>query len=738
MKVFMKLWRARGARPTGMLFVLSAVLIASVFGAAAPKGKNMTEAERAARRKAIIAPVAEGVLRARPTFAACGVCYGSAAAVPGLALEWRKLGAGAWQTLREFPHFDETGDYRGSILRLEEDTAYEVRVVADGAVRAQTPFRTWASEVPVARTVWLDADTTFPVKVGDRGKPDGWVRYTAKPGVVIDNRTEQELCFQVEGASYVLFDNLTIRGSGARHVMTIEKSSCVRVRNCDIARWGRVGTPRFDMLGRRHEVGKPARGYGINMDGAIKIGRGSQEVVVERCFIHDPRGQANSWFYSHPAGPEAVVLQSPDHSTVIRWNDFVGSDAHRWNDAVESIGNFSADGGFNRDADVYGNFMAICNDDCIELDGGQQNVRCWDNRFEEALCGVSVQGCMVSPVYVHDNGFYSMGDEFGLSGQTIKTGGGDHGAEAWAYMYGNLLWGAGTGITRMQLLRLQTRGNTFCGTQKIRGREISPFATSVDDTFGAEIAEKDLPVKWPARPAGFQLDRARFSDIQVAKGQATPANVHVTATGGARDVPFAIAKCDVFDWFDVAPAKGVIPAGGQVTFTVTFRPERMADRHDYRGAFLVRTPEGLSRPVSLYAETDFVPPYKAAREGDFALYADGLCEGDFKTFDRKKETAFTFDVPKAGRYYLMVHAKGEGRDRLRVAVDGEQAAESIQQTKPYPTWTMLTPGHKFGDMTCHWDLQPGPHTVRIRATAYGKLQFDGLVLTDNPGSFEPR
>jgi hypothetical protein len=112
--------------------------------------------------------------------------------------------------------------------------------------------------------------------------------------VVLDNRTEQELCFQVEGAAYVLFDNLTIRGSGARHVMTVEKSSCVRVRNCDIARWGRVGTPRFDMLGRRHEVGKPARGYGINMDGAIKIGRGSREVVVERCFIHDPRGQANS------------------------------------------------------------------------------------------------------------------------------------------------------------------------------------------------------------------------------------------------------------------------------------------------------------------------------------------------------------------------------------------------------------------------------------------------------------
>ena len=142
-------------------FLIALTLVAlCVSGAVAPKGKNLTDAERAARRKAIIAPVAEGVLRVRPTFAACGVCYGSAKAVPGLALEWRKIDtpggprccaaaipSSTWQRLREFPHFDETGDYRGSILRLEEDTAYEVRVVADGTVRAQTSFRTWASEV---------------------------------------------------------------------------------------------------------------------------------------------------------------------------------------------------------------------------------------------------------------------------------------------------------------------------------------------------------------------------------------------------------------------------------------------------------------------------------------------------------------------------------------------------------------------------------------------------------------
>ena len=106
----------------GLLGMLLAAL--GAFGATRPGSAQPLDAERAARRKTLIAPVAEGVLRVRPTFAASGVCYGAAKAVPGLALEWRKRGAGAWQTLREFPHFDETGDYRGSILRLEEDTEY--------------------------------------------------------------------------------------------------------------------------------------------------------------------------------------------------------------------------------------------------------------------------------------------------------------------------------------------------------------------------------------------------------------------------------------------------------------------------------------------------------------------------------------------------------------------------------------------------------------------------------------
>lgn len=142
--------------------------------------------------------------------------------------------------------------------------------------------------------------------------------------------------------------------------------------------------------------------------------------MVERCYIHDPVSTADSWYYSHPAGPQAVGMDK-SRSTVLRYNDFIGSDRHRWNDAVEGTGNFHLDGGFNRDGDVYGNMMCFANDDALEIDGGQTNVRVFLNKFEGCLCGVSVQGCMSGPSYVFRNLLVNMGDERGLAGQTIKT-----------------------------------------------------------------------------------------------------------------------------------------------------------------------------------------------------------------------------------------------------------------------------------------------------------------------------
>ena len=738
--------------------ILANALLALLMASGARFGGERTDANGvkhsgadAELRIKTIAPVAAGVLRCRPTFCSCGVCYGAAKPVEGLKLEFRVAG-GDWKTVPDFPYFTETKDYRGSILDLAEDTAYEVRV--DGKV---TAFRTWRSAVKVARTVVIDPKTAkYPIKVADQGTADGWVRYTVNAGDELKSTTRDPVLV-IDGAKNVIVEGISFTGSKGRNEITVERCENVRIVNCRFSHWGRDYEIRYDALGRPYEIGNPPKeivrnihggfsvsgGRAVNFDGAIELRTGAVGTVIERCWFHDCNINANSWYYSHPTGGEGITLYRPDHSTVIRWCDFTGSDLHRWNDAVESNGNFKEDGGLNRDADVYGNFIVFAADDCIELDGGQQNVRCFDNRFESALCGVSIQGCMASPVYLRRNGFYGMGDAFGLAGQTIKTGGGPHGEEPYAYIAENLLWGEGCGVIMMELLRAKLENNVFCGKQKIVKPECSPHSSSTGDRFGVEMREEDLPTALPVRPLGFVLDRSRFSGIRVEKGVATPSALTVTAKStAAEDIPFTVVWNDDTPWIRVEPRTGVVKAGGEQRFTVTFDTAKMNDRRDYRGAFLVRTPDGLSRGVSLYVETDFVPPLKADHPGDTAVYLDASPDGKPVTIRKGDPTvhSYTFTVPKDGRYYFLFHQKGveRGNKHSVAALDGEPFETFAHETWTHPVWAPVAPGNKFGNKLRFWDFKAGEtHVLKIRG-GKAEITFDKVVMTDNPGSFEPR
>ena len=695
---------------------------------------------RRLRMSEIFKPVAcfarEDELLLEPTFCSCSVEFGANQPIEGLRLEWRKASGGEWRSLpeREWKHRPVSRTYRASIRVLEEDTRYEVRLTAHGQVVKSGSFRTWKSDVPIVRTIELTAGGPLPKTISDKGTADGWIRYTTAPGVVIDFGDGAEDAVEVDGAQYVVFDGMRIRGTRGRRVFKLTNCRHVRIRNCDISRWGRVGTPRFDLCGRIYAPGMSDSEYGINFDAAIEIGEGCFGVVVERCWIHDPRGRANSWYYSHPAGPEAVALLKPLGSTVIRWNDFVGSDVHRFNDAVEGAGNFRENGGFNRDADIYGNFMAFCNDDCIELDGGQRNVRCFGNRFEAALCGVSVQGCMVGPSYVCNNLFSGMCGEFGEWGQTVKTGGGRHGPEAEVFLDDNFFWGDGYGIEMRTNLTVRSMRNVFAGRQRINHVKASPASTSEGDVFGKTVSECELDASYPLRPMALSLEAARFSGFKVRGGVPEPSEVVVRARSAGRESRFKIEKNEVFDWLEVSPSEGIVPADGEVALTVRLDPAKMKDRRWYRGAFLARAADGFSRPFTVYAETDFKNPYFAERSGDKAVYVCGFKEGDYASFGEEGRV-FGFSVPSAGRWYLMLHGIGAGE--VTAAVDDDEPQVSRQQGRDYPTWTMLAPGRRQGNMMRPYDLAPGAHKLLLRNST-GAFRCDGVVVAKNPLEFEPK
>lgn len=649
----------------------------------------------------------------RPTFNSCSV--ESEAISPETTVEYRVSG-GKWI---------ESSPFHGNLLNLSEDTPYDVRVLSEGNVLAEGSFRTWKSKVSVARTIELDpASFQPPYLINEKGSEKGWIRFTFKGGAY--HNPEEKPTFILDGAEYVLLDDMVLTGAvESSNVIQIRNSRAVRVRGCDISGWGRHGKPDFTLVtGKKYGPGNGRSvdrdGRVINRDAAIFIGNGASEVVVERCYIHDAIPHTVSWYYSHPAGSECIWMDCPDHSTVIRYNDFVGSDSHCWNDCVEGNRNFFEDGGFRQDADIYGNFMIFANDDCIEIDGGQKNVRVFGNRFESALCGVSVQGCMVGPSYVYDNLFSGMGEEMGKSGQTIKTDR-RNGPDARTYVWNNVFWGRGSGISMRETLRAEVTGNTFCEKQTVKNREGSPMSVVKDNRMGVTIKEEEIDPSYPRRNLPFMLSASRISvglsrePVVVKISGKVPSGSH-------------IRKPAAFDWFNADLKKGKV--------VITFNEDRMNRRRIYRGAFLLSTPEGLSRPVSIYADTDFVPPYKADKPGDFAVYAD-----DFELKGRESSRTVEFDVPKTGKYWFMLYGKAyKGGNALqyipvKVSLDGEEEKVSRQPMYGYPCWGMIAPGLQGLTRVYHYDLTEGRHSITVYGTS--KAEFTGLVLTDNPGSFEP-
>ncbi|MHC4557238.1 MAG: right-handed parallel beta-helix repeat-containing protein [Planctomycetota bacterium] len=737
-----------------------------------------------------------------PLFNACSF-YFKNPRQDGLDVVYRKKG-GSWLRAYAPVYVEEDGMYRGSIVGLDEETPYELRITAaNGDLLAQQKFSTWSSQVPISKSINLD-ETTFMdrLTIRESGSADGWIKITGKKGFVLRNDRTGPL-IELYKAKYVILEGLTLRG-GLKEAISIKKCEHVRVVNCDIAGWGRTGTQRFDRDGKYYTEG----GRAINWDSAILVSK-SISTVVERCYIHDPVSTANSWYYSHPAGPQAVGMDK-SRSTVLRYNDFIGSDNHRWNDAVEGAGNFHIDGGFNRDGDIYGNMMCFANDDAIEIDGGQTNVRVFLNKFEGCLCGVSIQGCMSGPSYVFRNLLVNMGDERGLAGQTIKTSSHANGPSAVSFIFNNTCYGESRDLNLPHNLRIVAKNNVFAGRSAISGRQRSPqsecdynllstgqpddeahgilgkpdfidadaglfalrrtsegvghgivinnFTPEADEQpdMGAIPFGSDLVL--PVRPIPITLDRYQliFSASDVKSGQAK--TVFATVRGEAFSSRYRIEKNDAFDWFNVMPKTGILKSGNVITFTVTLRPEKMADKSLYRGAFLIRLGNGYSRPVMVYAKTDVVPETKPTSKGVWVTYVEAEAPDSNKAYDtvsdpgasegkclllrgpaRKDPVEYRFSVAKTGSYFLLLRVKSDepvaSHDSVYFGMDNGPFDRAQLRSAASWVWSMAAHNSNMSLICLQaFKLAAGEHVLKLAPRE--SMHIDLVAITDNPGLFD--
>ncbi|HCD35233.1 MAG TPA: hypothetical protein DER01_22715 [Phycisphaerales bacterium] len=384
------------------------------------------------------------------TFESAGVTVLTDNVNANCEIYFKKVTDTQWQEAYP-PMFDDTNmEFRGSIINLESDSEYQVYAILtdNGTVidEGGASFSTWQSNPTIAQTYNVtDLYTSGQFLISDlQGTPDGWIKIVGTGTNDVDGAYATDGAIHLLNSAFIILENVQIIG-GRRYGIHIDDSYEIRVINCDISGYAR--TPAVVQNGISYESKADANAdLAINMDGGIYLDE-SQKVLVERCYVHDPRLSANTWQYGHPKGPQGIVVKNNSRTgnAVVRYNDIIGSDHIRWNDGIEGYDNNSVNGSFARDSDIHGNMICYGNDDAIELDGGQENVRFFENKTQGFLCGVSTAPNRKGPCYIFGNLIGRLGEERGNKGAMVKQGGGDTYTRGFSYFFNNTMYSSGYG-----------------------------------------------------------------------------------------------------------------------------------------------------------------------------------------------------------------------------------------------------------------------------------------------------
>ena len=128
---------------------------------------------------------------------------------------------------------------RGVIVNLQENTSYELRLKYTDMGKsssATAKFRTRSSVFPVAKTIVIDKNNwQGSLNITASGKPDGYIRYTAAPGFILDaKKADNDINIT---ANYIILENLTIRNP-KRNGIFLQNASNIVIRNCNIHGFG--------------------------------------------------------------------------------------------------------------------------------------------------------------------------------------------------------------------------------------------------------------------------------------------------------------------------------------------------------------------------------------------------------------------------------------------------------------------------------------------------------------------
>jgi len=343
-------------------------------------------------------------------------------------LEYREAGAVSWRSAPPLYGDRDNREYRGSIFWLQPNTEYEVRVSytdADGVsgspvtktVKTRNdnppsngntyyvattgsdsnpgtqsqPFRTIqkaANVVSAGDTVLVRGGTySETVTLARSGTVDNYI--TFKPfgteSVILEGNRALGNLFVINGTNYLRIKGFTLQNTSSAPIQVSSANGIIIEDNT----FNRPSLTDTDT------------------SGAIRLDGGAQNSLIQRNSFYINGGVTNAVF--------GVACWRAGGGHVFRNNLVTSSDGSlrdAWGGGPED------EVGYSQDNDLYNNTIFGAQDDGLQPEGGNINIRIWGNRIESCFLGIAVCPTLRGPAYIFRNvilnsssGEYKLGDD---------------------------------------------------------------------------------------------------------------------------------------------------------------------------------------------------------------------------------------------------------------------------------------------------------------------------------------
>ncbi len=391
----------------------------------------------------------------------------------------------------------DLADYRGSIVKLKPATEYEIKFSLEGSnVKKTIRAKTWSEDFPIGKIIKPENGNT-ELNLTASGTSEAYVLIDGT-GISIDVNNENDYCINITG-NYIIIRGFQLSG-GRKGLIKLNDCHDIIIEDCDMTRWGEV----------------TKYGYGVDYQAAIySVTNSLERVIIQRNKIHHPRYGSNSWAepYSdngsnHPTGPQGISFENSAGNHVIRYNEIWSDNDHKYNDILGYGSNFSYRGFPGPDSDIYGNYLAFSYDDAIESEGGNRNVRIWDNYIENAYMAIANVATSIGPLYIWGNvsgkSYSPPGSSYGEYAMFLKMGENGDWIKGLVYVFNNTLLnlnedgfgGIGTseGEPVRGLRNLTTRNNILWVREK--GHSISPGLDQGNNDIDFDLCSGKYPLAY--------------------------------------------------------------------------------------------------------------------------------------------------------------------------------------------------------------------------------------------------